>query len=198
MEREKSDLLVVSGFGDKGILEFARALGQTNKFSRVKVMKGCPWWHAKTSPRSRISAIEDQLIQMRQPVTLVGHSYGAFLALAAACRKRLMGIRGIFINGPLNPDVSVEPPQGKAIFHLFDLHYRMREDIARECMDVLRQMDDAVLKNCVTITSLDDSVVPPDAQKLPGIFPSISLSSQIRGHAMSPAKIAEVSKIILR
>ena len=196
MEHKKHSLLVVSGFGDKGISEFADTLSRTDAFSQTKIMRGCPWWHAGTSPRRRVSAIEEQLARMEQPVMLVGHSYGALLALGAACRRQLSEICGVFINGPLNPYVFVPPPQDKPLFRLFGLHYQMREEIAAECMDMLRKVDDAVLKNCVTVASPNDGIVPPDAQKLPGILSSITLPREIHGHGMSPEKIAAVSKIV--
>lgn len=198
MSYEKLKLLVVSGFGDKGISELADTLSQTGKFSQTEVMQGCPWWHAGTNPHRRARIIEKRLVQIGQPTMLVGHSYGALLALAAACRRQFAGISGVFINGPLNPDVPVAPPQGKPLFHIFALHYQMREDIARECANALRQIDSTVLKNCVTIASADDNIVPPDAQKLPDILTSISLPRETCGHGMNSSKIAAVSEIIMR
>lgn len=197
MESEKPSLLMVSGFDDKGISELADTLSQTETFSQVEIMRGCPWWHAMTNPHSRVSAIENKLAQMGKPTMLVGYSYGALLALAAACRTQLAGIHGIFINGPLNPYVSVEPPPGKPLFRLFALHYRMREKIAGECMDVLQQVSHEVLSNSITVVSPNDRIVQPGAQRLGDVFHAITLPRESSGHGMSQAKVNAVSEIIL-
>lgn len=208
MEREKTNLLVVSGFGvdgdvgdigDKRILKLADALNKTGRFRKTQVMTGCPLGQATISPYVLAEAIAREL---SDPTTLVTYSHGSLLSLQAACRDRFKRIYcGVFANGPLNPEVRVEPPKGvdDSFFDQFAFQYQMRVEVARKCVQVLRkieQTDSGLLANCVTVVSQGDTIIPSEAQELPGLLRSITLSPEIKGHGMGEAKIAAISKIV--
>ncbi len=199
MEAPKRDLLIVSGFGSKKVDTLADTFQETELFHDIQVMKGCPVWHARTNPHRLITGIGKRLDSFDRPVTLIGHSYGALLALAAACRREISEIEGLFINGPLNPEVEVNPPTGQSYdgyFRLFSAHYGLRRTIAQECVDVLSKATPEQKKGLITISSVEDRIVPPGAQELPGILEMRRFPAEIQGHSLNPEKIAFIKKIL--
>lgn len=196
MAYEKPNVLVLSGFRDKGIHDLADSLRSTGEFADTRVMPGCPVWHAATDSHKRVQAIVEVLDKMGENVWLVAHSAGAHYSLDAARRRGFRSVHGVLVNGALHPDVNVKPPPGHFIFHLFARQYAMREALMRQCLGALAQAEPAVREQYLTVVSPDDRIVPPDAQRLPGV-PSVDLPLEIRGHGMSKAKIAAVTRIIV-
>lgn len=105
-------------------------------------------------------------------VLLVGRSYGAFIALLAAVRRDFKKIsRAILIEGPLHPDISVTPPNLLPPLMACDNHYKIRPTLAREAMDRLGEIGTSRL--VVVQGGGEDSVVPTEAQVIPGDFETI-------------------------
>ena len=191
MQSGKTNILLVSGFGEDELPKLQENLYKTGKFGEIKFVAGCHWLHALRDPENRIDAVEDALNELQFPKLIIGHSYGALLSLAAACRKDIGKISGIFINGPLNPDILVAPPEGKWGFVAFMRHYAMREQVARACTEVLA-VNPKAAQRFTTFVSPDDAIVPPAAQQLPGIT-SYELPG---GHHLSSQKIAAITQFI--
>lgn len=120
-----------------------------------------------------IAEIEEQFGEAK--IMLVGRSYGAFIALLAAIRMEFEKmLRVILVEGPLHPDVLVEPPKLILPLMLCGIHYEVRPQLAREAVEGLRRLGSSL----VTIIQggQQDDVVPLEAQLLPVDFQHVTLS----------------------
>ncbi len=124
--------------------------------------------------RQRIRELKDQFGEVR--VVLVGHSYGALMAIMAASRMQFEDIvKVIVIEGPLNPDVEVSPPTLLPHLRLCGTHYKARPGLCREAEAVLGTLGTSKV---VIIRNTNDSVVPPEAQELAGDFQKVELHDE--------------------
>lgn len=111
-------------------------------------------------------------------VSLVGRSYGAFIALLAAIRMNFQKIsRTILIEGPLHPDISVTPPNLLLPLMACGIHYKVRPTLMREAIDRLGEIGTSRL--VVVQGGGEDGVVPTAAQVIPGDFETIEF---LNGH----------------
>lgn len=194
----QSDLVVVTGFGIKGIDEFVKACKGRIPFVNQKIIHGCLPEHAKEHPDRLIDLIEDKLDQGQREQTVVGHSYGALLALAACCRRQLAGVSHLFlIDGPLNPNAEVNPPvDGR--FNQFQQHYILRRKTASDCVRALNAMPVSERRKVVTMGNEKDAIVHSGAKCLHMDGIRHFDLGVVGGHSLFPDKIEEVVKIISR
>lgn len=168
------DLAIITGFGDKGVDELKTELDHSMHLDSSQVISGTPWHKALQEPEERIAEISYTIEAIgSKQVLLVGHSYGALLAMVIACRRKMEGIlKLVLLDGPLRSDVEVKP--AALGHHLFYKHYEKRVKIARECEEFLRQHPtDKIL----TIGTTQDRIVPPEAKTLPTNEHNIHLRS---------------------
>lgn len=185
---EDIDLVVVSGFGDKGVAELAHGVASDMGMSVPSVIPGSNWYLALQSPKNTLDRVTKMIDfeHREREMILIGHSYGALLALVIACRQKLQRIyRLILIDGPLRHDVEVLPLRKG--HHLFFRHYRDRKRLAQIFPESRENLD---LSKIVTLGSEEDSIVPPAAKRLDGVR-FIPLSH--RGHGL---RVETVRKII--
>jgi pimeloyl-ACP methyl ester carboxylesterase len=157
------DLAIVTGFGDKGIEDLKTNLEQNLPLQSSRVIQSAPWTRALDEPEAIIIDVSLELESQPSPnLVLIGHSYGALIALVVACRRRMEGIlKLILIDGPLRSDVEVKP--AKTLHRPFFKHYRERVRLARECEAAYPELlDDRFL----TIGTNNDKIVPPAAKRL--------------------------------
>ena len=161
----KTDLIVISGFGDKGVHELTQHLEELIEPKRTTIVKGCPWYRAMEHPETIIERIYQEIRTLSpEELIIVGHSYGALLALAVATRLEVENVlkQLILIDGPLNSYTDVAP--AKLAHHIFYEQYRNRVKIALACEEALRQMDTTKI---TTICGQEDRIVPFEAKLLP-------------------------------
>lgn len=198
------NLVVITGFGNKGIPDFVRELSRSVQFASRKIIWGCPPHAGGRDPQERLDYLNDLIDCGDDKKFMIGHSYGAFLALALACRRyRFHGAfnggldKLVLIDGPLHPDIEVFPPPGVEFFKPFSTQYLYRPSIAQECMDsCLKHLPKEDLAKILTIGSAVDDIVLPAAKSLPNIE-HIELPPDMPGHNLSPAKIREIVKILV-
>lgn len=199
MQSSPDHLIVITGFGDKGIPELAASLQQAKPSLEIHTLPGCPPEKANVHPQKLVESLADQLAMAPTDFTLLGHSYGALLALAAACRRRMQGISNlVLVDGPLRPDVEVNPPQDGS-FDRFALQYEYRVDTARRCMAVTRDLPMTALSRIVTIGNTEDRIVPPEAKNIPGGLAEhrVLRKPALQGHSLSPAKIEALTRLLV-
>lgn len=199
MQSSPDQLIIVTGFGDKGIPELADSLRIARPALEIHTLAGCPPDKAAIHPQEIIGALTDRLEPAPPYFALLGHSYGALLALAAACRRRMQGISNlILVDGPLRPDVEVNPPQDGS-FDRFALQYEHRVDTARRCMAVIRDLPMTTLSRIVTIGNTEDRIVPPEAKNIPGGLAEhrVLRKPALQGHSLSPAKIEALTRFLV-
>ncbi len=157
------DIVIVTGFGDKGIEHLKNDLDQNLKPNSSRVIASAPWNKALHTPEEVIADVTKELdAQPSKDLLLIGHSYGSLIALVIACRKKLQGIlKLVLIDGPLRSDVEVKP--AKALHHAFFRHYRERPELARECEAILNDLHTSKI---LTIGTARDAIVPPEAKKI--------------------------------
>lgn len=156
------DLAIVTGFGDKGISELQKELNRELQPATSRVIASAPWYRAHHHPEEVIAEVTKELDAQPGNHLLVGHSYGALIALVVACRRELDGIlKLILLDGPLRSDVEVKP--AKTAHHLFFRHYRERVKLAEECEEVLQRL---ATDKILTIATAKDAIVPPESKKL--------------------------------
>lgn len=180
-ENPDVDIITVAGLlvsGGKEGLE--QGIRERVKPRSVVTISPTPPWSALEDPAQaikRAAAMIQEIIARRERevvyeeprILLVGHSYGAFIALLAACRLRFEKLfKMILIEGPLHPEVRVEPPALLPTLALCASHYRKRPELAREATAALRELGTS--KIIIVQGSREDSVVPIEAQVLPGDF----------------------------
>lgn len=160
------DLAIVTGFGDKGVKELGQELTASLKPRSYTTIKGCPWYKALKFPHDLVTDITHDISELySENLLLVGHSYGALLALAYAMRAKMQGILGlVLIDGPLNLNAAVVPT--KSAHRWFWRQYMNRPELAELCLKELENLDDA--SNIITIGSQHDSIVPFETKSLPG------------------------------
>lgn len=177
------DLAIVTGFGDKGIEELKNDLDHNLKPASSRMIASAPWNRALHDPEAVIIDVSLEIESRPSPnLVLIGHSYGALIALVVACRRRLEGIlKLILIDGPLRSDVEVKP--AKALHNAFFRHYRERVRLARECEDMLRHLPH---EKILTIGTAKDKIVPPEAKKLPSNPIQIHLTTKEQAQTYKP------------
>lgn len=185
------EFMIVTGFGDKGIAEFASSLQDVFSNATISIVPGCPVEKASEKPNILIDHIRSELRKRIQEVILMGHSYGALLALVAACREKLRGISNlILVDGPLHPNVEVKPVNG--FLKQFQMQYSSRVRLALECLETLPSLK---TERVVTLGTQNDRIVPGEAKSLPGIR-HIKLPEKYQGHDLIP-KIEKVTNFIV-
>lgn len=179
MESAQREIIIVTGFGDKGIPELGAALLHTMQC--ISIVHGCPRERAAESPDARIETIQDEIRKRTVTIDVIGHSYGALLALAAALRERLKNISHlILIDGPLRHDVKVRPPNDRR-FDIFNGHYEERARIAEECANLIKKIRPQ--GNMLTMGNEFDLIVPGDAKSLEDLgVPHVTLPRGYEGH----------------
>ena len=183
-------IAVVTGFGDTPMIDtFQEALKKKVNPQSFEMLMNVPNAEAERHPEAFIDPLCKKLHDADQDMTLIGHSYGAILALTAACRLEFRNVSDLFlIDGPLRSDVEV-PPIGK--FEMFAPHYEYRKTIAEECEAVLSSIDHPRI---IAMGSKVDWVVPHEAKFLGGDqFHWIELPEDT---SMSPLEGLESSNIV--
>lgn len=162
-KKNRPDVAVVTGFGDTPYIdELGRALKEKIDFRSLELIMNVPLLEAHKHPEVFILRLCEMLSNADQKV-LIGHSYGALLALIAACRLEFRNVSDLFlIDGPLRSDVEV--PSVKA-FAEFTPHYEYRKTAARECETVLASIDHPRI---IAMGSRVDRIVPCGAKFLKG------------------------------
>lgn len=157
-----------------------------NKVPARSVRRICPTppFSATEHPEMAIERTISQIKQIIEEIesnseesriVLVGRSYGAFIALMAACRLKFEKIfKAILIEGPLNPEVTVNPPALIPPLLLCAKHYENRPTLAQEALETLNELGTAKV---VIVCGREDSVVPPAAQQLPRDFQILELQN---------------------
>jgi len=182
------DLAIITGFGDKGVDELKTELDRSMHLDSSQVIPGAPWHKALQEPEERIAEISQTIEAIgSKQLLLVGHSYGALLALVVACRRKLEGIlKLVLLDGPLRSDVEVKP---EALgHHLFYKHYNERIKLAQECEEFLRRFQ---TDKMLTIGTTQDRIVPPEAKTLLTNEHNIHLRSMADFPKLSMPDIAE-------
>lgn len=166
LDQPDRDLVIVSGFGNKGGTELEPSLVDAINPAFSAVLASTHTRTALYNPEIVIRRVTAEM-QEKSPNDriLVGHSYGALIALIVACRTEMHKILKLFlIDGPLRSDVEVEPVG--TWLKLFYKHYEAREALALECEEALIGLD---LSKIVTIGTGVDNIVSPEAKKLDGL-----------------------------
>lgn len=156
-------IAVVTGFGDTQDMmnELQASLEEKVHPESFEVFMSVPRSEAQNHPETFIDPLCKKLSQADQEVALIGYSYGALLALTAACRLEFRKISDLFlIDGPLRSDVEV--PSITA-FEEFVPHYKYRKTIAEECEAALSSIDHPRI---VAMGSKVDWIVPCEAKFL--------------------------------
>lgn len=128
--------------------------------------------------------IADIVRQFGQPnVMLVGQSLGGYTAPLAALEMNFVDIsRVVSIEAPLHPEVTVEPPALLPRLMACGTHYQMRSENMRRAIERLHELDVAE-RLLIVQGGREDSVVPLEAQILPGNFETIQLPAHIGGRS---------------
>lgn len=200
----KHHLLLVSGFGNKGLNELNQTIHEEVDIETSQIFQGCPFWLANSDPNKRIQAIEKviQSLPKDYPTILVAHSYGSLLALLAACRLRFQGIdHAFFIDPPINPDYELQTPKNKPLFKIFARQYRNREILSKEAESYLQNPEnesEIQSKNHHFLLSPSDRIVPYQSQLIKSAIDKYDFSENVKGHALTPTKIQETVRIIIQ
>lgn len=193
-------LIVADGFSSKNraharLEELAQALGERISIGRVDIIDTCPAALGNQTPDTLVDRLERKVdgLLVRSKIlgggdrrVIVGFSYGGDLVLnLLAVRKKIEEFcRAFLINSPLNPRVSVLPPEN-GMFAAFQAQYDAREEFMRRCVEALLRIPQR--KRIVTMGTSDDNIVPAGAKMLPGLdhYPILDCS----GHVLSPELI---------
>lgn len=176
------DLAIVTGFGDKGADKLERSLNDAFRFNSSIIIPSTPWYRALKHPEAVIDLVEVKIDEMdSDELVLLGHSYGALIALAVVtCRRKIgrtLKTLGL-INGPLRSDVTVLP--AKMAHNIFYKHYDYREELAKYCEDGLQNVDRSKI---FTVGPEFDGIVPPESHRLDGVR-HLSLPAEFKGHGI--------------
>lgn len=157
-------IAVVTGFGDTPMIDiFQEALEKKVNPQSFEMLMNVPNAEAERHPEAFIELLCKKLHNADQEMILIGHSYGAILALTAACRLEFRNVSDLFlIDGPLRSDVEV-PPIGA--FEMFAPHYEYRTTLAEECEVSLSSLDHPRI---IAMGSKVDWIVPYEAKFLKG------------------------------
>lgn len=145
-------------------------------------------WEANEDPETciqrAVAQIEEQMTQIANQqdspnIVLLGRSYGAFMALQAALRLKLENfLKIVLIEGPLHPEVDVDPAMLLPCLQFCRSHYAQRPALSQNAMDALaEQGTDRIL----IIGNSSDGVVPPAAMGLPRGFQPVDMESDDLG-----------------
>lgn len=187
----ESDLVLVTGFGDKGVAELATLLNQPDSFRSVHIVAGVPWYRAWESAKRSSRRISQHIDDIPgDSKVLIGDSLGALMILVDSVRRGLRGIlRLVLIDGPLRHDVDVLPC--KPLHRLFYRQYNGRRELAALFPRKKRHLD---LSRIVTMGTEEDRIVPPDAKRLDGVA---HISLPYAGHSLRPKIVAPLIRKIL-
>ena len=101
-ENGRTNVVIVTGFGDKGIEYIAKSIQETFAPKTCKVIQGAPLTRALWHPDRIIENTIREIRAIGENIILFGHSYGAFIAMAAAVREKLNNILTfVAIDGPV-------------------------------------------------------------------------------------------------
>lgn len=168
LSRDNLHLIIVSGFGgDKDIIALEDAIAEKVNPAHSLIIKGCPPHKAFRHPEGLVADIREKIENASTDnILLIGHSYGALLALAASLRMRMKNIlKLILIDGPLNIGQPVIPT--KLAHYMFKRQYDYRLKLATNCMDdISRQGSEQI----VTIANRDDRIIPFEMKNLPNMY----------------------------
>lgn len=197
MQSSPDHLIVVTGFGNKGIDLLVQELGRKLPLQRTDVIAGCPTDLANLSPDELVDRIAQEKSRIRagmeRPSLDVYDSYGSLLGLADLVRGRISEVSHVFlIDGPLSPHVTVNPPD-TGVFDVFRRQYDERPAFARRTLDAFRGLPSIQRAKFTTVGSRLDTIVPSDAKLLPGIGHHLL---DLEGHSLTPEKIRAVTAII--
>lgn len=202
------NLVVVTGFSRPvpdaakdihHVRNFIEALTEKVRFASQLIVLGCPQERAKQHPNDIIDFINRTTSRPDTDQFVVGLSYGGLLALGRECKRvghgeKLSDI--VLVDAPINPDAEVVPPDDGR-FDAFKYQYRNRRDTALRCGAVLSELMESELEKIITIGTVSDDIVPSEAKHLPNID-HYELPPEITGHGLTPAKIQEVVRIIVK
>lgn len=192
-------LVVIPGFNDKGSHDFARSFRDARGAAKAFVLEGCPSNRGGDQPDAIVDDL-DRFLEETLPgidLTVAGDSYGSLLALRLACRRGMRRVGHlVLIDGPLNPEVAVEPPPDNHFYDAFRVQYAERRRIATECLRAIGDMPEEIRSRIVTVGSTIDTVVPPAAKTIPGIRHH-ALAPEISGHSLSPDKIRAITDFLV-
>lgn len=198
------NLVVVAGFSRPApdaikdiqhVRNFVGALTKRVQFASQRIVLGCPQEHAHEHPSGRIDFIRHAMGQAIRDRFVVGLSYGGLLSLGQACEDRSIP-EMVLVDAPLNPHVEVAPPKDKR-FDMFQYQYENRRNIALRCLAVLSDLSEQERGRILTMGTIEDEIVPPQAKYLPDID-HLELPPNIKGHGLTPAKIQEIVRIIVK
>jgi predicted alpha/beta hydrolase family esterase len=200
----KHNLLLVSGFGKKGIPELGAAIQDKIDINQQQLFQGCPFWKAYQYSDSRITELQKiiQELPTEDLNILVAHSYGALIALLALCRERFKNVdHAFFIDPPINPEYELTPPPNKPLFKIFNKQYKNRKRLCQEAEVFLADNDnqeDINPQNHLLLLSPTDRIVPYKSQLINSNSPSLDYPESVIGHSLSPEKIQATVQAILR
>ena len=204
---ENTDVIFVTGFGDKGVADTLDQLKTGIKpvfdgwtFKQTAIVPGAPYYRALQSPQKTASRVCGKIEKFActNNIILIGDSYGALLALVAACRRDFQNILGlILIDGPLDPAIDVRP---KKIGHrLYQRHYNGRKKLAEEfprfCARRHRNGLDRTLSSITTLGTEKDNIVPPLSKRLTGVD---HVSLPYNGHGLQTKPVALILNRIFK
>ncbi|MBI4994838.1 hypothetical protein HZC21_04330, partial [Candidatus Peregrinibacteria bacterium] len=164
------------------------------RFASQRIILGCPQERAQDHPNDRIDFIQHAIGEAVRDRLIVGLSYGGLLALYHACQQRKFDSLMVLVDAPVNPHTEVSPPNDGR-FDAFRYQYTHRRDTAFRCAAVLSELPEPELKRIITIGTVSDDIVSPDAKHLPDID-HYELPPNIKGHRLSPEKIQAVVRIM--
>lgn len=130
--------------------------------------------------------IADIVRQFGKPnVILVGRSLGGYTALLAALEMDFDDIsKVVAIEAPLHPAVTVQPPALLPPLMACGAHYQMRSENMRRAIERMRELgQDSAQRLLIVQGGKEDSVVPLEAQILPGNFETVQLPPHIGGRS---------------
>lgn len=187
------NLVVISGFGEKGLDELARSIRKAlPAFDETVHIRGCPWWRALHSPEGNMQRIRRLIDLIPDQRFILSHSGSGHLVATSLAEDPIPNTPAVFLDCALSPYATVRPPPGNIGFKLWKRQYNGRHALAHRCVEALEENEKAV--DFYTIGSGNDYVVPGAAKKLPGV-PHSQLSLQ--GHSLYPRKIEAVTAIVV-
>lgn len=198
MRSTPDHLIIVTGFGNKGIDLLAKELERKLHISRTDIIAGCPPELADWHPSELVARIAEEKARFRRgrtgPYLDVSDSYGALLDLAELARGGIAEVSQAFlIDGPLSPHISVGPP-ANGVFDAFRRQYEERPSFAYETLGAFHRLPPEQQGKVTTVGSRKDHIVSPDAKSIPGVG---HFTLDLEGHSLTPDKIRAVTAIVV-
>jgi hypothetical protein len=194
----KKNLAIIGGFGADNTKDLREALTQSlPNIAQSEIIIGCPPLRALQHPQSRIAAIRERLQRLTKehPTIVIGHSYGALLGLTAAAELGFENMPiGLYINGPLNPDIEIPIPDTKPQFALFRRQFNLRDETAQNCAAIIEQIHPSITQQHYTLGSKEDRIVPHSAHNMPGL-PHLDFEGT-SSHSLSKRKIDQIIQLL--